>query len=129
MEPLNNFQRIIVEQGADPVLLNFKKEKLGLPSDEQILATYPTYVHYCQKEKRNKIKDDMLCGQKYNDFGDISQLRVLLTMQLKVTLLNTLHGQAGKHLGISRIMPKIKHKYYFKSIANHVRNWLKECQT
>ena len=29
--------RLLIEQGSDPTLLNFKREMLGLPFDEQIL--------------------------------------------------------------------------------------------
>ena len=42
--------RILIEQDSDPTLLNFKRETLGLPFDEQILLNDARYMHY----SRNK---------------------------------------------------------------------------
>ena len=38
--------RILIEQDLDPTLLNFKREMLGLPIDEQILLNDERYMHY-----------------------------------------------------------------------------------
>ena len=38
--------RIPIEQDSDPTLLNFKREMLGLPFDEQILLNDARYMHY-----------------------------------------------------------------------------------
>ena len=37
--------RILIEQDLDPTLLNFKREMLGLPFDEQILLNDARYMH------------------------------------------------------------------------------------
>ena len=42
-------------------------------------------------------------------------------------LLTSLHGTAGKHPGISKMMQKIRQKYYFPPIATYVRNWVRDC--
>ena len=42
--------RILIEQDSDPTLLNFKREMLGLPFDEQILVNDARYMQY----SRNK---------------------------------------------------------------------------
>ena len=60
MELLNKVPRTLFEQNADPVLLNFKMQTLGLPSDEQILATNPRDIHYNRNKKRIKIKDEVI---------------------------------------------------------------------
>ena len=43
-------------------------------------------------------------------------------------LLQSLHGTAGKHPGISKLMQEIRQKYYFPSIAPYVRNWVRDCE-
>ena len=55
--------RIIIEQNSDPTLLNFKREMLGLPFDEQILLNDARYMHYSRHKKRIIIKDDILYRQ------------------------------------------------------------------
>ena len=42
--------RKLIEQNSDPTLLNFKREMLGLPIDEQILLNDARYMHF----SRNK---------------------------------------------------------------------------
>ena len=120
--------RILIEQDSDPTLLNFKREMLGLPFDEQILLNDARYMHYSRNKKRIIIKDDILYRQYYNDIGRVSHLQVLLPGQLLEVLLQSLHGTAGKHPGIAKMMQEIRQKYYFPSIATYVRNWVRDCE-
>ena len=120
--------RILIEQDSDPTLLNFKREMLGLPFDEQILLNDARYMHYSRNKKRIIIKDDILYRQYYNDIGEVSHLQVLLPGQLLKVLLQSLHGTAGKHTGISKMMQEVRQKYYFPSIAPYVRNWVRDCE-
>ena len=120
--------RIPIEQDSDPTLLNFKREVLGLPFDEQILLNDARYMHYSRNKKRIIIKDDILYQQYYNDIGEISHLQVILPGQLLKVLLQSIHGTAGKHPGISKLMQEIRQKYYFPSIATYVRNWVRDCK-
>ena len=66
--------RILIEQDSDPTLLNFKREMLGLPFDEQILLNDARYMHYSRNKNRIIIKDETLCRQYYNDIGEVSHL-------------------------------------------------------
>ena len=120
--------RILIEQDTDPTLLNFKREMLGLPFDEQILLNDARYMHYSRNKKRNIIKDDILYRHSYNDIGEVSHLLALLPGQLLKVLLQSLHGTADKHPGISKMMQEIRQKLYFPSIATYVRNWVRDCE-
>ena len=127
MAQLTKPSRILIEQDSDPTLLNFKREMLGLPFDEQILLSDARYMHYSRNKKRIFIKDDILYRQYYNNIGEVSHLQVLLPGQLLKFLLQSLHGTAAKHPGISKMMQEIPQKYYFPSIAPYVRNWSRDC--
>ena len=120
--------RILIEQDSHPNLLNFKREMLGLPFDEQILLNDARYMPYSRNKKRIIIKDHILYRQYYNDIGEVSHLQVLLPGQLLKVLLQSLHGTAGKHPGISKLMQEIRRKYYFPTIATYVRNWVCDCE-
>ena len=102
--------RILIEQDSDPTLLNFKREMLELPFDEQILLNDARYMHYSRNKKRIFIKDDILHRQYYNDIGEVSHLQVLLPGHLLKVLLQSLNGTAGKHPGISKMMQEICQK-------------------
>ena len=109
--------RLLIEEDSDPTLLNFKREMLGLPFEEQILLNEARYMQYSKNKKRIIIKDEILCRQYYNDIGEVSHLQVLLPGQLLKVLLQSLHGTAGKHPGVPKMMQEIRQKYYFPSIA------------
>ena len=131
MAQLTKPSRILIEQDSDPTLLNFKREMLGLPFDEQNLLNDACYMQYSRNKKRLIsliIKDDILCRQYYNDLGEVSHLQVLLPGQLLKVLLQSLHGTAGKHPGISKMMQEVRQKYYFPSSATYVRNWVRDCE-
>ena len=120
--------RIHIEQDSDPTLLNFKREMLRLPFDEQTLLNDARYMHYYRNKTRIIIKNEILCRQYYNDLGEVSHLQLLLPGQLLKVLLQSLHGTAGKHPGISEMMQEIRQKYYFPLIATYVRNWVRDCE-
>ena len=129
MEPFTKVTRKPIKQDADAVLPNFKRQMLGLSFDEQIIATNPRCIHYCRNIKRIKNKDDILYRQYYNGFVDVSHLQVLPAVQLKDSLLKSLHGQAGKHHVISKKKQENRQKNIVPSFANHVRKWVEKCQT
>ena len=120
--------RVLIEQDSDPKLLNFKREMLGLPFDEQFFLNDARYMLYSRNKKRIIIRDDILYRQYYNDIGEVSHLQVLLPGQLLKVLLQSLDGTAGKHPGISKRMQEIRQKYYFPSIATYVRNSVRDCE-
>ena len=59
------------------------------------------------EKKRIIIKDDILSRQYYSGLGEVSLLQVLLPGQFIKVLLQSIHGTAGKHLGISKKMQEI----------------------
>ena len=61
-------------------------------------------MHFSRNRKRIITKDDILYRQYYNDIGEVSHLQVLLPGQLLKVLLQSLHGTAGKHPGLSKTM-------------------------
>ena len=89
LEPFSKVPPILNEQDAEPMLLYFERRTFGLLFDEKIPATDPRYTHKFRNEKRSVIEDHILYRQYYIDVGDISHLQVLLTVQLKDTLLNS----------------------------------------
>ena len=102
--------RTLIEYDSDPTLLNFKQELLGLLFDEQILLNDTRYMHYSRNKKRIIIKDDILYRQYYNDIGEVSHFQVLLPGQLLKVFLQSLHGTAGKHPSISKMMQENRQK-------------------
>ena len=86
-------------------------------------------MHATGNKKRIIFKHDIHCPQYCTDVGAVSHLQVLLLGQLLKVLLQSLHGTAGRHPGISKKMQENRQKYYFPSIATYVRNWVRESET
>ena len=74
------------------------------------------------------IKVDIRFRQYYNDLGEVSHLHVLLTGQLLEVILQSLHGIAGKHGGISKMMQETQRKVINPFNCNIRQNWVRECE-
>ena len=42
-------------------------------------------------------------------------------------LLQSLHGTANKHLGISKMLHEIRQKHYYPGLAKIVKKWVQGC--
>ena len=122
MDPYSKASPISIEQNADPVLFNFRGQMVRLLFDEKKLGANPIYNHCCQNKKRIIIKVDILYRQNYNDVVGIIQLQALLPVQLGDILLNFLHGQAGKHPGMSKMMQEIRQNFIFYQLRTTPAN-------
>ena len=120
--------RILIGKCSDPALLSLKRERLGLPFDEQILLNDARYLHYSRNKKRIIIEDDILCRQYYSDFGKGSHLQFYLPGRILKPLLQSLHGTDGEHPSNSKKMQDIRQTFYFPSITKYVRIYAFDCE-
>ena len=98
------------------------------PSQIKMSIYEKEFLAKSRNKRRVIIKDDILCRQYYNDIGEVSHLKVFVPRQLLKVLLQSLHGTAGKHPGISKMMQEFRQIYYFPPIATYVRNWVRDCE-
>ena len=108
--------------------MNFKREMLSLPFDEQDLINDARYMHYSRNKKRIVVRENLLCNQHYADLGEVNHLQVLLPGQLLKVLLQSLHWTAGKRPSRSKKMQETRQYCYFPSIALFVKIWVWECE-
>ena len=94
--------RIRVEQDADLVLKNLKLKILGQPNDDVLLTTDRQFKHYKAKEDRIILKDCLLFRKNYGESGSIKYYQILIPKQLVNEVLRSLHGEFGKHPGITK---------------------------
>ena len=103
--------RIRVEQDADLVLKNLKLKILGQPHDDVLLATDRRYKHYKANEDRIILKDGLLFRKYYGEFGSVKYHQFLIPKQLVNEVLRNLHGEFGKHPGITKTIIAYREKY------------------
>ena len=103
--------RIRVEQDADLVLKNFKLKILGQPHDDVLLATDRRYKHYKANEDRIILKDGLLFRKYYGETGCVKYYQILIRKQLVNEVLQNLHGEFGKHPGITKTIITYREKY------------------
>ena len=103
--------RLRVEQDADLVLKNLKLKKLGQPLDDVLLATDRRYKHYKANEDRIILKDGLLFRKYYGETGSLKYYQILIPKQLVKEVLRNLHGEFGKHPGITKTIITYREKY------------------
>ena len=94
--------RIRVEQDADPVLRNLKIKLLGQPHDDVLLPTDRRFKHYKANDDPFILKDGLLFRKYYGETGSVKYYQILLPKQLGNEVFRSLHGEFGKHCGITK---------------------------
>ena len=103
--------RIRVEQDADLVLRNLKLKILGQPHDDALLVTDRRYKHYKANQDRIILKDGLQFRKYYGETGSVKYYQILIPKQLVNELLRNLHGEFGKHPGITKTIIAYREKY------------------
>ena len=78
--------------------------------------------------ERIALKDEILTRQYFDETGNVKYHQILLPQHLLRELLQSLHGTAHKHPGISKMLQEIRQRYYYPSMAKHVKKWVEGCE-
>ena len=119
--------RIRVEQDADLVLKNLKLKILGQPHDDVLLTTDRRFKHF----KANEgiiLKDGLLFRKYYGETGSVKYYQIFMPKQLVNEVLRSLHGEFGKHPGITKTIIAYRGKYYYPKMAQLIREWVMSCE-
>ena len=120
--------RIRVEQDVDLVLKNMKLKILRQPHDEVIIVTDSRYKNYKANEDRILLKDGLLYRNYFGETGSVKYYQILIPKQLVNEVLRNLHGEFGRHTGISKTINAYREKYYFSKMAQLIREWVMSCE-
>ena len=116
--------RIRVEQDADLVLKNLKLKILGQPHDDVLLTTDRRFKHYKANEDRIILEDGLLFRKYYGETGSVKYYQIFIPKQLVNEVLRSLHGEFGKHPGITKTIIAYREKYCSPNMAQLIREWV-----
>ena len=125
---LRRTNQIIIEQSKDAVLQQLKAKLLHEEHSENLLQQDPRYRHYANNLERIVLKDEILTRQYFDETGNVKYHQILLPQHLLQELLQSLHGTAHKHPGISKMLHEIRQRYYYPSMAKYVKKWVEGCE-
>ena len=120
--------KIRVQQYADLVLKNLKLKILGQPYDDVLLTTDRRFTHYKANEDCIILNVGLLLRKYYGDTGSVKNYRVLIPKQLINEVLRSLHGDFGKHPGITKTIIAYREKHYYPKMAQLIRDWVMSCE-
>ena len=120
--------RIRVEQDVELKLKNMKLKILSQPHDIVLMMTEPRYKNYKANEDRVILKDGLLFRKFFGETGNVKYYQIFIPKQLVNEVLRSLHGEIGKHPGISKTIIAYREKYYFPKKAQLIREWVMSCE-
>ena len=120
--------RIRVEQDTDLVLKNLKLKILGQPYDAVLLTADKRFKHYKANEDCIILKDGLLLRKYYGDTGNVKYYQILIPKQLVNEVLRSLHGDFGRHPGITKTIITYREKYYYPKMVQLIREWVMSCE-
>ena len=119
---------IIIEQPKDALLQQLKANLLHEEHSEYILQHDARYRRYANNLERLVVKEDILTRQYFHETGNVKYHHILLPQHLIQELLQSLLGTAHKHPGIPKMLQEIRQRYYYPSMAKHVKQWVEGCE-
>ena len=105
-----------------------KLKILGQPYDEVLILTDSRYKNYKANEDRIILKDGLLYRKYFGEAGSVKYYQILIPKHLVKEVLHSLHGEFGKHPGISKTIVAYREKYYFPKMAQLIREWVMSCE-
>ena len=123
--------RIRVEQDADLVLKILKLKILDQLHDDVLLTTDRRVKHYKANADRIILKNGLVFRKHYGETGSVKYNQNLIPKQLVKEVLRCLHGDFGKHPGITKTIiayPIIVRKYYYPNMAQLIKEWDMSCE-
>ena len=128
-QKLTNINTISIEKNNDVILQQLKLKIQKEEYSETILTQDTRYQHYLRQLDRMSIRDDIITRQYYDESGNVKNNQVLLPKHLVTELLQSFHGKANRHPGITQLLQEIRCKYYYPGMAKLVRKWVNGCET
>ena len=129
LQRLSNPTTMAIEQQNDVVLHQLRLKLQKEEYSETILQQDSRYRHYCSQIDRLSVQDDVVLRDYYDETGSVQYRQALLPKHLVSELLQSLHGTAHKHPGISKMLYDIRQNYYYPGIAKIVKKWVQGCET
>ena len=120
--------RLRVEQDADLILKNLKLKIFGQPDDDVLLTTDRRFKHYKANEDRIILKDGLLFRKYYRETGSVKYYQSLIPKKLVNEVLRNLHGEFGKHPGVTKTLIAYREKYYYPNRAQLIKEWVLSCE-
>ena len=121
---LRKTNQIIIEQSKDAVLQQLKAKLLHEDFSENVLQQDSRYRHYASNLERIVIKEETLARQNFDETRNVKYPQSLLPQHLLQDFLQSLHGTAHKHPGISKMLQEIKQRFYYPNMAKYVKKWV-----
>ena len=93
-----------------------------------LLVTDRRYRHYKANQDRIILKDGLIFRKYYGETGSVGYYQILIPKQLVNEVLRNLHGEFGKHPGITKTIIAYRQKYYYPKRAQLIREWVMSCE-
>ena len=64
----------------------------------------------------------------YGECGQVTHHQILIPEHLITELLKAIHGQMGKHPGITKMIQECRSKFYYPGLAKRIKQWVLQCE-
>ena len=128
LQRLSSITSMAIEQQNDVFLHQLRLKLQKEDYSWTILQQDSRYRHYCNQLDRLSVQKDIVIRDYYDEAGNVQYRQALLPEHLVSELLQSLHGTANKHPGISKMLYEICQKYYYPGFAKIVNKWLQGCE-
>ena len=116
--------QIGVEEDIDIVFKAIKKKLIFEENDKHLVQTDPNAKRLLVHENRLIVKNGILMRKYYRECGQVTHHQISIPEQLITELLRAIHGQMGKHPGITEMIQECRSKNHNPGIAKRIKQWV-----
>ena len=93
-----------------------------------LLTTDRRCKHCKANQDRIILKDGLLFRKYYGETGSVKNYQILIPKQLVNEVRGNLHGEFGKHPGITKTIIAYRQKFYYPNMAQLISEWVMSCE-
>ena len=120
--------RISVEQDSDLVFKAIKEKLICEEYDKHLLQTDSKAKRLIVHENRLIVKNGILMRKYYGECRHVTHHQILIPEHLITEFLKAMHGQTGKHPGITKTIQESRSRYYYPGLAKRIKQWVMQCE-
>ena len=117
MNRIKDNVRIRVEKDVNLVLKNMKLKKQGQHHDEMLLTTDRRLKHWKANEDRIILENGLLFRKYHGETGIVKKYQILIPKQFVNEVLQSLHGEVGRHPRLTKLIVAYRKKYCHPNMA------------
>ena len=128
--PLERIRRAQIQDANIKHVLEWKENQNVKPEWKEVSALSSATKSYWANWDLITVRDGILVRRWESEDGSRVEWKIILPRMLRPEVLTEMHNSpTAGHLGVNKLLHKVKQRYYWVGMSEDVRSWVRKCNT